>query len=344
MVHSGERRVDRAAVSEERRLPPVVRAAAAGVAARLPVPEHLADQFAEAARTGNATPRAAEVFMRSPEAVARLLECARRFPGPPIDDLRDALARVDAVRLAEHLRAGATHSVLDPTPGPDGMSRLAYAYRSTEVADLTARICGAVGAGAAAGPAALAGLMHDIGVAVITAVPDDGDPAAGIGGRALSELAPRDHPLLGAWLAARWGLSGEIVRAIRCHEDPRPPARAVARSLWLAVRISEARAGVISGTELGIAGVQFGMAPGDLSQIALGDAPAPARCDLAGELTPRELDVLRMLADGMAPKQIARALRCAPSTVHNHLHHAYRKLGVANQAQAVLAAQRHGLV
>lgn len=280
--------------------------------------------------------------MTSPEAAARLLERARRFPGPPISHLREALARVDPVQLAEHLRAGATHSVLDPTPGPGGMSTLAYAYRSAQVADLTARICRAVGADTAAEPGALAGLMHDIGVAIITAVPDTNDPAGSIGARALARLVPRDHTLLGAWLAARWGLSGEIVRAIRCHEDPRPPARAVARALWLAVRVSEARAGLISGKELSLAGVQFGMSPADLARIAFG--ADPPQSGAGPQLTQRELEVLQMLSGGMAPKQIALSLGCASSTVHNHLHHAYRKLGVSNQAQAVLAAQRLGLI
>lgn len=44
---------------------------------------------------------------------------------------------------------------------------------------------------------------------------------------------------------------------------------------------------------------------------------------------------------GAAPKQVARALACSPSTVHDHLHHVYAKLGVSSQAQALLRAREN---
>ena len=56
-------------------------------------------------------------------------------------------------------------------------------------------------------------------------------------------------------------------------------------------------------------------------------------------LTPREAQVLAALANGSTPAQMARELGISPRTVHKHLEHAYRKLGVthATAAAAVVA-------
>jgi DNA-binding CsgD family transcriptional regulator len=51
-----------------------------------------------------------------------------------------------------------------------------------------------------------------------------------------------------------------------------------------------------------------------------------------------------MLATGAAAKQVALQLGCSVSTVHNHLHHVYRKLNVTGQAQALLLAREMGWV
>lgn len=64
----------------------------------------------------------------------------------------------------------------------------------------------------------------------------------------------------------------------------------------------------------------------------------------AAGLTPREVAVLRLLADGRTAVAIGRRLGISPRTVTCHLEHVYRKLGVADRLQAVLAAQALGLV
>jgi DNA-binding NarL/FixJ family response regulator len=61
-------------------------------------------------------------------------------------------------------------------------------------------------------------------------------------------------------------------------------------------------------------------------------------------LSSRELEVLVALADGMVYKQIAHELSLSVSTVRSHLHRAYAKLGVADRAQAVLLATKHGWI
>jgi DNA-binding NarL/FixJ family response regulator len=63
----------------------------------------------------------------------------------------------------------------------------------------------------------------------------------------------------------------------------------------------------------------------------------------AADLTPRELDVLRLVAEGLASKQIARRLDIAEKTVKAHLTHIYQRLGVSDRTQAALWAQRNGI-
>jgi DNA-binding NarL/FixJ family response regulator len=55
---------------------------------------------------------------------------------------------------------------------------------------------------------------------------------------------------------------------------------------------------------------------------------------LAG-LTEREIQILRLVADGRTNTAIAHALEISPRTVAKHLEHTYRKLGVNNRAAAV---------
>jgi DNA-binding NarL/FixJ family response regulator len=61
-------------------------------------------------------------------------------------------------------------------------------------------------------------------------------------------------------------------------------------------------------------------------------------------LTEREVDVLRLLAQGQANKQIAGNLRIGEKTVKSHVSNILAKLGVPSRTQAALYAVRIGLV
>jgi DNA-binding NarL/FixJ family response regulator len=63
-----------------------------------------------------------------------------------------------------------------------------------------------------------------------------------------------------------------------------------------------------------------------------------------GQLTARERDVLRLVADGLPGKQIARALGISERTVKFHTTSLLRKLGADNRAQAVALAAQRGLL
>jgi ATP/maltotriose-dependent transcriptional regulator MalT len=68
-------------------------------------------------------------------------------------------------------------------------------------------------------------------------------------------------------------------------------------------------------------------------------APGPA-----GELTERELVVLRLLATTLSQREIAQALYVSVNTVRTHIQGVYRKLGAASRGEAVAAARDHGLL
>jgi len=65
---------------------------------------------------------------------------------------------------------------------------------------------------------------------------------------------------------------------------------------------------------------------------------------VASDLTKRELEVLRLLAEGLSQKEIARSLVISSKTVAAHIQHILGKLGVHSRTQAVAHAYRRGLL
>ena len=64
----------------------------------------------------------------------------------------------------------------------------------------------------------------------------------------------------------------------------------------------------------------------------------------ADPLTARELDVLRLLAEGFSNEEIAARLAISGCTVRSHINHLMAKLHLANRVQATLYALREGIV
>jgi DNA-binding NarL/FixJ family response regulator len=61
-------------------------------------------------------------------------------------------------------------------------------------------------------------------------------------------------------------------------------------------------------------------------------------------LSARELEVLRLVAQGLSSKTIGRRLSLSPSTVNHHMQSVFNKLGVDTRAQAVAVATQRGLL
>jgi DNA-binding NarL/FixJ family response regulator len=66
--------------------------------------------------------------------------------------------------------------------------------------------------------------------------------------------------------------------------------------------------------------------------------------EIAGVLTPRELQIVRLVASGLHNKEIADKLTISEGTVKIHLHHIYEKLHVDGRLELTLYAQDKGLV
>jgi DNA-binding NarL/FixJ family response regulator len=65
---------------------------------------------------------------------------------------------------------------------------------------------------------------------------------------------------------------------------------------------------------------------------------------LTALVTPRELEIIRMIATGLRNKEIAARLSISEGTVKIHLHNIYEKLDVDGRLALLLYAQEHGLV
>ena len=74
------------------------------------------------------------------------------------------------------------------------------------------------------------------------------------------------------------------------------------------------------------------------------DGPTGEADAVAAALTGRELQVLRLVADGRRNREIAAELAIATNTVDRHVNSILKKTGAANRAQAAANAVRHGLV
>jgi PAS domain S-box-containing protein len=61
-------------------------------------------------------------------------------------------------------------------------------------------------------------------------------------------------------------------------------------------------------------------------------------------LTPRQLEILELIASGLSTMDVATQLTLSPETVRNHLRNAFRELRAHNRVEAIATAQRLGLL
>ena len=71
---------------------------------------------------------------------------------------------------------------------------------------------------------------------------------------------------------------------------------------------------------------------------------AEPRIDAARVLSPREREVVSLLAAGLNGSEIAARLRISPATVRTHVEHAKTKLDARTRGQAIAIAVRRGLL
>jgi HD-GYP domain-containing protein (c-di-GMP phosphodiesterase class II) len=129
-------------------------------------------------------------------------------------------------------------------------------------------------------------------------------------------------------------LSGRVLGAADAYHskiEPRPHRPAVKAAEAAALLRAEVREGRLDGEAV------------EAVLESAGHRTRRRQTTLGG-LTERELDVLRLLARGLATNQIAHELGISGKTAGNHVEHIYSKLGVSNRAMATLFAAKHGLL
>jgi len=94
------------------------------------------------------------------------------------------------------------------------------------------------------------------------------------------------------------------------------------------------------------ADVRAGRLDHDAAEAVLAAAGhrVPRRREGPAGLTPREVEVLRLLAQGLSNREIAERLVITPKTAGNHIEHIYAKIDASSRATASLFAMQHGLL
>jgi PAS domain S-box-containing protein len=70
----------------------------------------------------------------------------------------------------------------------------------------------------------------------------------------------------------------------------------------------------------------------------------PLRLKSEPRLTSRQREILELVASGLSTAEVAKELTLSSETVRNHLRSVFRELGVHNRVEAIVAAQRLGLL
>ncbi|RLS77375.1 MAG: DNA-binding response regulator [Planctomycetota bacterium] len=135
---------------------------------------------------------------------------------------------------------------------------------------------------------------------------------------------------------------GVRVVMLSAFDNPTYVARAVSAGAHDYVLKTASRGDLIAA----VTGAAAGAAPsrnGELRKVAVAMAKREPATDSGVPLTPRETQVLRQIAMGLANQEIADALEISVETVKEHVQNLLRKLSVSDRTQAAVWALRHGM-
>ena len=195
-------------------------------------------------------------------------------------------------------------------------------------------------------------LLHDAGKVVLAEVVPGYPEAVHGDSRTPDEWLQRerrslgtDHAEVGGQLAEHHGLPPALASGLAEHHSEGHGPAAVIRLADLLAHYQQGdpikpERALAAGLALGIAREGLGKLMYALTFPLRAARAAGRPCPLSS----RELEVLRGLASGKVAKQIALDLEVTVSTVRNHLHRIYGKIGTNDRAQAVLTAARQGWI
>ena len=136
---------------------------------------------------------------------------------------------------------------------------------------------------------------------------------------------------------------------VTLYDEPRYVLEAVSRGA-AGYLLKDATTATVVSTLASVADGQLAIEP-ELLRDALATAqdervrePTPAEKAEAWSLTPREFEVLRLVADGLTNKEIGARLRITEDTVKKHVQNLIWKLHAADRTQAAIIAYRRGML
>lgn len=319
--------------------------AVAGHADGLAVPSAIARAVLELVEREDVTPRhIADRAQRSPEIAALILRAAAAESAPTAV-LEEAAGTVGNETIAMLLTSRPTYRLSADRAPLYEASRLALLHAAIALAESSAMVARRLNVPGLEAAAYSSGLLADMAKPVLAGAAADAGITSVVGGRESErELMGADHARVGGWVLRRWNLPEGLAVAVEAHHSATPPDPPLARCVWLGNLVVEARCGddvALESARIGVEACELGVST--LEDLLAGSFTLEAPSRPPG-LTDREIQVLRMMASGQAAKQVAHELGCSLSTVHNHLHHVYRKLGVSGQAQALLLSRENGWV
>jgi DNA-binding NarL/FixJ family response regulator len=151
----------------------------------------------------------------------------------------------------------------------------------------------------------------------------------------------QDPPLLALLEVCLDDISGYEV----CHEIKQTTAKRVPVILMSGRRTDplDRVAGLLIGAD------DYLAKPFDLDELLIRtrkliERSLPSESPIMASLTPREREILCLLADGLEQREISDALLISPKTVGTHIEHILGKLGARSRAQAIAIAYQDGLM
>jgi len=137
---------------------------------------------------------------------------------------------------------------------------------------------------------------------------------------------------------------GSSIEAIRTLSDRAPQTRIVVLTMEDSPIFAQRAltAGAVAFVAKDLADAEL---PRAVRAAALGEEYVSPRVALTdNKLTPREVEVLRLIAFGHTSVEIARLLHLSPRTIETHRAHIHKKLGLGTRAELVRYALRRGLI
>jgi DNA-binding NarL/FixJ family response regulator len=164
----------------------------------------------------------------------------------------------------------------------------------------------------------------------VTAGPSAGEPGGAVG------TAPAEYRRPRVLMLTTFDLDEYVYEALRAGASGFLLKDATAERLFEAIR-------VVAAGEALLAPTVTRRLIGEFAQLRAAEPEAKPAAALS-RLTPRETQVLRLVAEGMSNLEIATRLVVTEETVKTHVSRVLNKLGLRDRTQAVVAAYESGLV